>query len=259
MSVRKFISFCIVLCIFLGKATLALAQVNLQTGSAVFSIPMFSWQDDYSRLSSTVALSYNSGAGLKVDDVASDVGEGWSLVAGGVITRLQVGLPDDQQAFIGTNPSTQVVNGVSTQVENDQDISKYPAGYQYETVSPNNGCPNVLTKYPIYKGMNQLYTQHNVIAEDRQEDYFSFSFNGKSGVFVINTYNGTMTPQTLDDSKMILSVQANPAGQQANNIRTAITSFTIQDVNGLIYTFSQLGITQVLHDCRRSACPASRK
>lgn len=49
------------------------AQVNLQTGSATFSLPMFSWQDDKSRLNSAVAISYNSGSGLKVDEVASNV------------------------------------------------------------------------------------------------------------------------------------------------------------------------------------------
>jgi len=54
----------------------SVAQVNLQTGSATFSLPMFSWQDDKSRLNSIVALSYNSGNGLKVNDVASNVGQG---------------------------------------------------------------------------------------------------------------------------------------------------------------------------------------
>src|SRR5581483_11542224 len=78
------------------------AQVNLQTGSAVFSIPMFNWQDNKSRLKALVALSYNSGNGLKVNDVASSEGQGWNLAAGGVITRLQVGEPDDQQAFAGS-------------------------------------------------------------------------------------------------------------------------------------------------------------
>src|SRR5258708_32380417 len=72
------------------------AQVNLQTGSAVFSLPMFQWKDDRSRLSSSVALTYSSGNGLKVSDVASDVGQGWNLIAGGAIVRLPVGEPDGQ-------------------------------------------------------------------------------------------------------------------------------------------------------------------
>src|SRR5258706_9424724 len=81
----------------------SVAQINLQTGSATFSLPMFNWQDDKSRLNSMIALSYNSGNGLRVNDVASDAGQGWSLISGGVISRNQVGEPDDQYPFAGSN------------------------------------------------------------------------------------------------------------------------------------------------------------
>ena len=151
------------------------AQVNLQTGSATFSLPMFNWQDDKSRLNSIIALSYNSGNGLKVNDLASNVGQGWNLTAGGVISRMQVGEPDDQRAY-GTVAET--------------DISKYPNGYLYGTVPVTNGCPNALIKYPIYRSKNQVYATHNIIAEDKQLDYFSFQFNGKVGMFILDTTNG---------------------------------------------------------------------
>src|SRR5882724_8436304 len=123
----------------------SVAQVNLQTGSATFSLPMFSWQDDKSRLNSIVALSYNSGNGLKVNDVASNVGQGWNLIAGGSITRMQVGEPDDQPAFAGIGNHS------------DQDITKYPAGFLYALTPPAQGCPLALAKYPIYGSMNTLY------------------------------------------------------------------------------------------------------
>src|SRR5438552_11593223 len=111
----KKIAFLIcVLIVFLSPK----AQVNLQTGSATFSLPMFNWQDDKSRLNSVVALSYNSGNGLRVNDVASNEGQGWSLVAGGVISRMQNGEPDDQYAYAG--------NGW-----NDLDITRYPGGILY--------------------------------------------------------------------------------------------------------------------------------
>ena len=163
------------------------AQVNLQTGSATFSLPMFSWEDDKSRLHSIVALSYNSGSGLKVNEAASNVGQGWNLVTGGEIVRLQAGEPDDQVAY--GNPS-------------ETDITKYPAGILYATVPAANGCPNALTKYPIYGWKNQLYAQHNVIAEDKQLDYFSFQFNGKAGMFVLDPEDYTKTAKSLGDTKM---------------------------------------------------------
>jgi hypothetical protein len=218
------------------------SQVNLQTGSANYSLPMFNWQDDKSRLNSIVALSYNSGNGLKVNDVASNVGQGWNLVAGGVITRMQVGEPDDQRAF----------NGIGNQ--SDQDITKYPAGYLYATVPAYNGCPDALTKYPIYGAMNQMYAQHNVTAEDKQPDYFTFQFNGKSGMFVLDADTSIDIGMPLGDTKLKISFQRDTTLIN-QGIRTTITSFTIQDADGLIYTFSQHGLTKVLHS---GYCDASQ-
>jgi hypothetical protein len=216
------------------------AQVNIQTGSAVFSIPMFNWQDDKSRLASNVALSYNSGNGLKVNDVASNVGQGWQLVAGGVITRMQVGEPDDQPAHLGAVSLRQ-----PNQTEVDHDIAKYPAGWLHAPVPAANGCPEALTKYPIYGAKNELYAPFNVTAEDRQLDYFAFNFNGKAGLFVLDPENGG-TGQSLGDSKMKITFQMDP-NRLEPGIRTTITSFTIQDVDGLIYKFADYGYAQVLH------------
>ncbi len=226
------------LCLTLFAGRSAVAQVSLQTGSSLFSLPIFNWQDDKSRLYSQVGLSYNSGNGLKVNDVASDVGTGWSLVQGGVITRMQVGLPDDQQAYLGTK--------AQSGVENDADISKYPAGWLYEPVAPGAGCPNALTKYPIYKGMNVLYSNHNVTMEDRQQDYFAFQFNGKAGIFVIDTANGG-EGRSLGDNKLIIRFKTSTS-LLSQGIRTTIASFTIQDADGLIYTFNHPGKTTILHE-----------
>jgi hypothetical protein len=203
-------------------------QVNLQTGSATFSLPIFNWQDDKSRLTSVVALSYNSGNGLKVNDIASNIGQGWSLITGGEIVRLQAGEPDDQVARPGT----------------DYDINRYPSGILYAATPAENGCPNALTRYPIYGWKNQLYAQHNSIGEDKQLDYFSFQFNGKAGMFVLDRDSiGQALP--LGDTKMRITFQQD-AGLVNQGIRTKITSFTIRDVDGLIYKFTKHGLTKVL-------------
>lgn len=219
-------------CIFLGCTGKLFAQVNLQTGSATFSLPMFNWKDSKSRLYAGVALSYNSGNGLKVNDVASNAGQGWSVVAGGVITRLQVGEPDDQKAY--GQPS-------------ETDITKYPDGFLYATVPAGNGCPEALTKYPIYGSMNQLYSQHNIIAEDKQTDYFSFQFNGKAGLFVLDLVNGNGIGEPLGDTKMKITFQRDTTMTSLGK-RTTIASFQVYDVDGLVYKFTQQGLTKVLKD-----------
>src|SRR5579862_2405267 len=110
--------------IFFLIATLSNAingQVNLQTGSAVYNLSLFNWQDAKSNLSLGVALNYDSKNGLKVDEIASNIGQGWNLTAGGVITRIQMGEPDDQY------PSTNFNSNSAGYL----DTTTYPPGYLY--------------------------------------------------------------------------------------------------------------------------------
>jgi hypothetical protein len=208
------------------------SQVNLQTGTATFNLPMFNWQDNKSRLNAMVGINYTAGNGLKVNDIASNAGQGWNLSAGGVINRMQAGEPDDQIAYNGKGDHT------------DQDISKYPAGIMYATVPAYKGCPTALTRYPIYGWKNQVYIQRNIIAEDKQLDYFSFQFNGKTGMFVIDPKNPGIA-KSLGDTKMKIAFQEDP-GMTSQGIRTTITSFTVQDMDGLIYRFTSKGLTKIL-------------
>jgi len=218
---RKLIIF---LCAALGSFT-GSGQVNLQTGSAVFSFPMFNWHDNKSRLGAQIQLNYCSGNGLLVDEVASNIGQGWNLMAGGVITRLQVGQPDDQKPRDG----------------NYNDIKKYPPGYLYNPTAIAAGCPKALANYPIFSQANTLYKQNNLVDADRELDYFSFQFNGHQGLFILGKDNGDIGI-SLGDSKLKISFIRN---ESIPNTRTVIDAFKIQDENGLIYTFRDKGVTKV--------------
>ncbi|MBX2922896.1 MAG: hypothetical protein KF746_11930 [Chitinophagaceae bacterium] len=222
MVTRRLIPVCILI-LFIAKTY---AQVNLQSGSATFTLPMFNWKDDKSRLYTAISLNYNSGNGLKVTDVASSVGQGWNLVAGGSIVRMQVGEPDDQHSYGAASPS---------------DRTKFPDGFLYGQIPVFQGCPGASLKYPIYSSRNQIYTQHNAISEDKQADYFSFRFNGKAGMFILDT---TGVCQPLGDSKMKITFQT--ANMRTQGKRTTINSFQIHDVDGLIYKFTQHSLTKVL-------------
>ncbi|MEA5429122.1 SpvB/TcaC N-terminal domain-containing protein [Arcicella lustrica] len=65
--------------------------VGLYTGLPNISLPIYNISG---QVSHAVSLSYHSN-GLKVEEVSSNVGLGWSLNAGGVITRTIKGLPDN--------------------------------------------------------------------------------------------------------------------------------------------------------------------
>ncbi len=207
------------------------AQINLATGSATFSLPMFNWQDDKSRLNSVVALNYNSGNGLKVGDVASNVGQGWSLIAGGQIIRMQSGEPDDQKPRDGAS----------------DDILKYPAGFLYDPMNANAGSPSSLTKYPIYAAKNRVYKQNNPVAADKELDRFAFQFNGKSGIFVLNKASSNTAGDVgmfLGDTRMKVWFTRDES-MISQGIRTTINAFYIQDENGLIYKFRNCQTTTV--------------
>jgi hypothetical protein len=200
---------------------IAHAQVAMQSGSSVFNLPLFNWKDPKSRLNATASLAYNSGNGLKVDELASNIGQGWTLSLGGHITRMQIGQPDDQIA--ATN--------------------KYPDGYLYNSQSISNGCPKTAAYYPIYTTTNVLYKEPNVVTADKELDYFSFEFNGRSGLFVLDKSNKPNV-RFLGDSKLKLTyTETDMTGQ---GIRTTISSFTIQDENGLIYRFQDKNLAKVL-------------
>jgi len=78
--------------------------VSLYTGVPNITVPI--WQIKTNKLSLPVQLSYHA-SGIKVDEVASNVGLGWSLNAGGVITRTVRGLPDDHQFGFYKEPVTE--------------------------------------------------------------------------------------------------------------------------------------------------------
>lgn len=117
-------------------------EVNLYTGLPDISVPLFEVKSG--ELSLPITLSYHAG-GFRYTDQASWVGLGWSIIAGGQITRTIVGKNDENSFLTGTNNYD--VNGSNC---ND---------YFYKTLSINS--------------------------EDREADMFSFTFPGKSGKFFL--------------------------------------------------------------------------
>lgn len=210
--------------------TFAEGQVNHTTGSAVFTLPIFNWSEEKSGLGVNVEINYSSGTGLRVNDLASDIGQGWDLEAGGFITRMQVGLPDDQKPREG--------NGTI------EDITKYPPGYLYDPKNPTDGCPVGLTKYPIFKDKNHLYQQHNVVGADKELDYFAFQLNGRRGVFVLSTASPGKC--SFLGSTMMKGWYTRNENASNDGYRTTITSFYFKDEFGITYKFDHKERTKVM-------------
>jgi YD repeat-containing protein len=119
-------------------------DVGLQTGSLNFKIPLFNIEGNQWNM--PVDIQYST-SGIKVDQIASRVGMGWALNAGGVVTR-SVNHKQDE---------------LSTR-------STLPIGW-------NNYDQNFF---------NYLNTIANTSYLDTEPDEFSYNFNGYSGKFILD-------------------------------------------------------------------------
>lgn len=140
-----------------GIARYSEIPVNLFTGVPAINIPLYNLPGK--NLSAAISLSYHAG-GNKVQDIASWTGLGWSLNAGGVITRVVRGLPDES------------VNGYKGTPEIGEQISNF-----YETAKTN---PNIVND-PLVKNLMQNIADG---VYDSEPDMYYFNIGGLSGKFV---------------------------------------------------------------------------
>ncbi|HEV7333122.1 MAG TPA: hypothetical protein VGN63_18955 [Flavisolibacter sp.] len=103
--------------------------VDLYTGTAQISVPICNLgAKDFSI---PIAINYMSGRGIKVQDYASNIGLGWQLNAGGGVSRVVRGFPDElPNGYLGTGQwgqqvANHMVNGapLSSQVTGDNGSS----------------------------------------------------------------------------------------------------------------------------------------
>ena len=125
--------------------------VNLYTGTPKISIPLHTVKSR--KLSFDVTLNYHA-SGIKVGGIASWVGLGWSLDAGGVITRTVRGLPDHSNfGYLTTG------NQLNGNIWND----------------------------PTSQATLNYFSLVADTRADPEPDLFFFNFAGRSGKFVLGS------------------------------------------------------------------------
>ncbi len=174
--------------------------VNYYTGVPNISIPIYELEAGSLKL--PISLSYHA-SGIRVDDIASWVGLGWSLNAGGVISITQIGKPD----FPYCPPSEDCPTRLTPMTYLDIiDNNVTFTGEQLETMSLVNG--------------NNF---------DTESDLYSYNFSGYSGSFLID-HN--------DEVKLV----SNSGGLQIT-VDRILKKITIRDIHGNWYYFSEHEIT----------------
>ncbi len=123
------------------------------TGTTPIDIPLCSVSSG--NLTVPLSMSYNNG-GIKIEEIAGNIGLGWSLACGGRISRVMNGIADDR-----------LIGGDS--------------GYYHMTLKPSQ-YPDPNWPDSVQRGVN---TVNWVLRghKDAEPDMFYFSCNGLSGKF----------------------------------------------------------------------------
>ncbi len=134
-----------------SPTTSALAEygnfpVNLSNGIPNVSIPLYTLKGDGLEL--PLSLSYHSG-GIQIDEISSWVGLGWSLNAGGVITRSIASRPDETS--IGYMDNADEIN---TAITSDD----MPTGLLQTIAGGSDGDPDIFNyNFAGYTGQFVFY------------------------------------------------------------------------------------------------------
>lgn len=155
--------------------------VDYFTGLPQIDIPVYEYKSG--SLSIPVHLSYHPG-GIKPADHASWVGLGWTLQAGGAITRIINDLPDE---WVNVG---QAYGEASSYPDNSSAINanKFGFFYNYSILGDTNWASSTLnTEYQLLFPATPAISssQGNALAhrKDKAPDEFTFNFMGMSGSF----------------------------------------------------------------------------
>lgn len=156
-------------------------NVTPNLGSANFSIPLYTLTIGGFGL--PISLNYNS-TGVKVDDVASMVGLGWTLNYGGVVSRTIMDIPDEVRDPISNNltshnfttPDYALLDYFDKEdADKQSDIFSFSFGnYSGKFIMDQNLNPKPLSTYnlKIYTINGAFMEGFKIITDDGSEYFF---------------------------------------------------------------------------------------
>jgi YD repeat-containing protein len=179
---------------------------DLYTGTVRVEIPIYTYKDPDFEL--PIALSYASN-GYMPNVQANFVGLGWSLIAGGVITRRVNGKKDEDNS-----------NGV----------------YGFFAFSQDNTQSDISQRETTYRN-GQLYYEIGNKAYETEPDVFMFNFPGHTGKFMIREQGGSV--KVFDTNHPHGEYKVDISELEVSGMFRSRISITTGD--GYIYEF---GVTQ---------------
>ena len=198
--------------------------VSNYTGVPNISIPLSSSQTRSKDINFNIGLSYHI-AGINADEQASDVGLGWSLLAGGTISRTVKDIPDEYYLAPisnGISPSRGKI-GIyhNTQLNNTNDVIKLIEHLKGNVLATQEERDKFLWE----DGTSGKY--------DSEYDTWQYNFMGYSGSFIIQKNYSTNQLQIKNLSPQNKLVIENVYDQNS----FVPTSFIVYDDLGYKYIF----------------------
>ena len=182
--------------------------VGYATGVPSISLPLYELKSH--DLSVPISISYHS-TGLQVEGSASSAGLGWSLNAGGTISRTQFG--KDDFGYYGYATSQNTLPSFGTEPD-------YLA----------TGAPRAAYDLALY-----LFDPFGNSGGDFEPDLYNFSFNGRNGKFVHDTQGN---PRVIPYQALEIS--------RYSTANSSSSGYKITDENGIQYYFDESETTRLV-------------
>ena len=173
--------------------------VSLATGIPEIDIPLY--EIKLGSFTLPISISYHA-SGIKVDDVASTVGLGWVLNAGGVVCRTICGAPDLRETY------------------NSHDYYYRSLAHVQEIQGQASSSGQNGTLFA------EMYLRPLECAYDTQSDKYSYNFGNFSGVFRFSHEHQEFI--SLNHPQLYIYGQGGPNSY-----------FYISDINGIEYEFRE--------------------
>lgn len=193
--------------------------VSYYTGIPDINIPLLTIPTNNRNVNVNVQLKYHP-LNAKPDDKAGETGLGWSLIAGGTISRtVRGGSPDEKNREINNFSSapSKLKYGIYNHFYNPT----------YKILTNDNSFN--FEDYRFDAGMGKFDTEY---------DLYQYNFMGQSGRFyVVKNSDGTYTAEKLDKNNLKITCTTDAT-------TGAINSFTIVDDKGIRYIFNAMERSQ---------------
>jgi hypothetical protein len=184
--------------------------VSYYTGIPDISIPLFNIPTNNKDLNLDIQLKYHP-LSAKPKDKSGEQGLGWSLIAGGTITRTVRGGSPDEKDINKSITSPKIKYGI------------YNENYNPTYLIINNNASGLDTAEYAFNAALGRY--------DTEYDLYQYNFMGYAGRFYVVKQGSNMIVEKLDKNNLKITCNR-------NNTTREISDFTITDDKGIKYIFN---------------------